>query len=379
MAKRSTLIGIFSTLVISLICLILILAVWLAFDLPRQARRAFGPADPDLSTFQHLSLSARLLLQEDQLKEPSDPSGAPRRFKIEHGESTYAVTDRLESEGLIPSAAAMRDYLVYSGLDTTLQAGQFDLNPRMTTLEIAWALQDATPNEITINILPGWRLEEIAAAIPTSGLEFSSKDFLSTAYRPPQLSPLQGQIPEGVSLEGFIFPDNYRLARKTSVEDFLKTVLADFQIKVDGLMLEGFQRQGLDLYQAVTLASIVQREAVVEDEMPLIASVFLNRLNDGMKLDSDPTVQYAIGYDRKGDSWWKNPLSLDDLQVNSPYNTYRQTDLPPGPISNPGLTALSAIAFPAQSSYFYFRSACDGSGRHNFAETFEQHNLNACP
>jgi UPF0755 protein len=155
--------------------------------------------------------------------------------------------------------------------------------------------------------------------------------------------------------------------------------LSNFSIKVDFAMREGFQHQGLSLYQAVTLASIVQREAVVEDEMPLIASVFLNRLADGIKLDSDPTVQYALGYISRQKSWWKNPLTLDDLQVDSPYNTYRNPGLPPGPIANPSLNALLAVAFPAQTPYYYFRAACDGSGRHAFAKTFAEHQANACP
>ena len=111
----------------------------------------------------------------------------------------------------------------------------------------------------------------------------------------------------------------------------------------------------------------------------MIASVFTNRLRAGMRLDSDPTVQYALGYDPATGRWWKSPLSLDDLQVVSPYNTYQILGLPPGPIANPSLNALRAVAFPAETPYYYFRAACDGSGRHTFAETFEQHQDNACP
>jgi UPF0755 protein len=135
----------------------------------------------------------------------------------------------------------------------------------------------------------------------------------------------------------------------------------------------------LDLYEGVILASIVEKEAVNSDEMPLIASVFHNRLAAGIKLDSDPTVQYAIGYNHEGNSWWKNPLFLGDLEYDSPFNTYIYPGLPPGPISNPSLEAIKAVAFPAQSTYFYFRSACDGQGGHVFAETFEEHVQNACP
>jgi UPF0755 protein len=153
----------------------------------------------------------------------------------------------------------------------------------------------------------------------------------------------------------------------------------NFENQVNSELRGGFSTQGLDLCQAVVLASIVQREAMVEEEMPIIASVFFNRLNSGAVLASDPTVQYALGYNQSQGTWWTNPLSLEDLQVDSPYNTYIYAGLPPGPISNPGLAALKAVAFPAQTPYYYFRAACDGSGRHLFSETFDEHLANECP
>ena len=113
--------------------------------------------------------------------------------------------------------------------------------------------------------------------------------------------------------------------------------------------------------------------------MPLIASVFFNRLAIDMPLQADPTVQYGLGYNTAQATWWTNPLSAQDLQVNSPYNTYVHHGLPPGPISNPGLAALQAVAAPAQSNYYYFQARCDNSGLHNFAETLEQHQQNNCP
>jgi UPF0755 protein len=144
-------------------------------------------------------------------------------------------------------------------------------------------------------------------------------------------------------------------------------------------MRAGFARQGLDVYQAVTLASIVQREAVKSEEQPSIASVFLNRLAAGMRLETDPTIQYALGFDAVTNSWWKSPLLVDDLAIQSPYNTYQNSGLPPGPISNPSLSALQAVAYPAQTPYYFFRARCDGSGLHNFSETFDQHLKNGCP
>ena len=153
-------------------------------------------------------------------------------------------------------------------------------------------------------------------------------------------------------------------------------MLNNFALNLRSDLRAGFSRQGLEVYQAVILASIVQREAVVADEQPIIASVFLNRLRVGMRLQTDPTVQYAIGYDPL---WWKSPLALADLEVISPYNTYLVDGLPPAPIASPTLGALQAVAAPAQTPYYYFRARCDGSGLHTFAETYEAHLQNACP
>lgn len=174
-------------------------------------------------------------------------------------------------------------------------------------------------------------------------------------------------------------PGEYTIKRGINAHDLAKLFVERFDQTVAPEIRDGFARQGLDLKQGVTLASIVQREAVVADEQPIIASVFYNRLTNGMKLESDPTVQYAVGYEPMKQTWWKNPLSTEDLQVDSRYNTYRYAGLPPGPISNPGIEALRAVAYPAQTQYFFFRALCDGSGRHAFAVTFDEHLNNACP
>ena len=214
--KKPALLSAFATTVLILLCLILIVSVWITIDLQNRAERSFGPAGPRLALFQRLSLITRLLLAEKDLTEPLKPTGPVQEFTIEAGESPYSITDRLEQARLIANGAALRDYLVYSGLDTTLQAGEFQLSPKMTAVQIAWALQDATPSEITFRILPGWRMEEIAEALPTSGLEFSQRSLLDIANQPaeylsPETNPLLSQLPPSASLEGFLFPDSYRL------------------------------------------------------------------------------------------------------------------------------------------------------------------------
>jgi UPF0755 protein len=133
------------------------------------------------------------------------------------------------------------------------------------------------------------------------------------------------------------------------------------------------KRTNLDLNQAIILASIIEKETIFAEEAPMIASVFINRLNAGMPLQSDPTVQYALGYSEDQKTWWKNPLSSTDLGINSLYNTYLNDGLPPTPICNPGLNSINAILEPAETDYLFFRAACDGSGRHIFNVLYEDH------
>lgn len=360
-------------------CLSAVLVASVAIGIQNRAYQLFGAPAVNLTAQQRFYLSLQLLLNEQTLLTSQDILGVPRPFEIELGESTSSVLERLENEGFISSASSLRAYLVYRGLDTTLQAGEYELSPQLTPVEIALKLQDATPAFVTFRVLPGWRMEEIAQSLPTSGLNISPDEFLAAARSSITGYSFSGSLPSHATLEGFLFPDSYKFRRDVTVYEFIDTIVENFDQNLTPDIHEGFERQGLDIYRGVILASIVEREAIVEEEMPLIASVFLNRLAIGMNLDSDPTVQYSIGYNPTQNTWWTNPLSYQDLETNSPYNTYRYPSLPPGPIANPGLVALRAIAFPAQSPYYYFRAACDGSGRHSFAETFQQHVNNECP
>jgi peptidoglycan lytic transglycosylase G len=343
---------------------------------PAEASRVYGPPAPSLSFPQRMQYSALLLWYDGLLTQPLDTSGAEQSFTVEVGESVDTVANRLQSVGLIQDAEALRSYMIYSGMDTSMQAGEYKLSTAMSAMDIAHQLQDATPEEVTFVVLPGWRLEEIADSLSTSGLAVTFDEFLNATKTPPhEYDFLAG----AGSIEGFVYPDSYIFSRKISVDEMIHDILRNFSAHLTLDLKNGFEKQGLTVYQAVTLASMVEREAVHEEEQPLIASVYLNRLKIGMKLDADPTVQYAIGYNFLQQSWWTNPLSLLDLQVNSVYNTYKYTGLPPTPIANPGSGALHAIAFPAETTYYFFRAKCDGSGFHEFAETFDEHLQNACP
>ena len=342
-------------------CVLVALGVWAITALPQRAEVAFGPAAPTLGSSQKILLAWQLLQKERELTSPANPFGTEVPFQIELGESPNSVARRLENQNLIPDASAFRDFMVYAGFDTQIQAGDYKISPASPAIEIAYALLDATPAEVPFAILAGWRLEEIAASLPSSGLETSPELFIQEAQHR--------------NLEGYLFPGVYTLPRETTLNHLLEVLAAAFDEAVTSEMEAGFVNQSLSVDDAVRLASIVEREAVVADERPLIASVFLNRLAIGMKLEADPTVQYAVGYQADTGRWWKSPLSKADLELDSPYNTYLYAGLPPGPIASPSLGALQAVAQPEPTDYLFFVVDCNSEmvGQHVFSKTFEEH------
>jgi UPF0755 protein len=361
------------------LCLLAIVVPLIAISIPERALQVFGPPSVELSERQRWTYSLLLLMQEQALTRATDEAATEQDFEIALGESASSVGQRLVDQKLIDNAEAFRNYLVYTGLDKKLQAGRYTLSAAQTPVQIARSMLDPTPKQVDFRILAGWRLEEVAAALPTSGLNISPEVFHAATRTPPPDFPfLPSPLPSS-GLEGFLYPDLYTLPRSLSASELVQILLERFEQQMSAEIQQGLNRQGMSVFQGIILASIVEREAVDDSEMPLIASVFHNRLSKGMKLDSDPTVQYAIGYNNEQRTWWTNPLSLQNLKIDSSYNTYLYSGLPPGPISNPGLAAWRAVAFPADSPYLYFRAACDGSGLHNFARTFEEHLSNGCP
>jgi UPF0755 protein len=357
---------------ILLIAFVLLAALIFFFGIvPARVSQLYGPPAYALSLSQRVQFSMRLFRHNGLLTEPADPNGPAMRFTVAPGESVTDVAARLRQLGLIRNANAFRDYLIYTGLDTSIQAGNYELSAALSTIDIARAMQDATPLEVDFGILPGWRMEEIAASLPTSGLSAAPDEFLASARNPLNFDFLG----DAITNEGFFLPGTYILPRATDADGLVEALVRNFAQHLNSDLADGFANQNLTVYQAVILASLVERESIQTDEMPLIASVFINRLDAGWKLDSDPTIQYALGYEG---NWWPNPLSALDLEIDSPYNTYLVTGLPPAPIANPSLEALSAVSHPADTGYFFFRARCDGSGYHNFAVTLEEHIANGC-
>jgi UPF0755 protein len=354
------------------------LALNVFFAIPAKAETIFGPPSNRISTSQRYLLSYQLVKNQDLLFTPANPGGEPVDITVAPDQTVDSILLDLETQGLIPNRETARDYLVYTGLDTQIQSGNFSLSPALPPIEVIAALLDSTPRDVTLVILAGWRLEEIANSLPTSGLEISADAFITAAGTRGYAVGIMQEVPAGVTLEGFFPPGSYQVERALGAEDLVRLLLTEFDAQLPYEIKNGIEQQGLSFYEGLILASIVEREAVLEEEMPIIASVFHNRLAIGMKLETDPTVQYAVGYNANQGTWWTNPLSLSDLEIDSPYNTYLYPGLPPTPIANPSLAALQAVAFPAQTPYYYFRAACDGSGRHNFSQTYEEHLSYAC-
>jgi UPF0755 protein len=223
-----------------------------------------------------------------------------------------------------------------------------------------------------VTVPEGWRLEQMAEALGGKGL-FDREEFLAACHRASFDYTFLADRPIGATLEGYLFPDTYFVSPKTNAESFLGRMLQTFDERFTAIMREKAAARGMNIHQVITLASIVEREARLPEERPLIAGIYLNRWNLGMTLDADPTVQYALANESASPAtygYWKE-LSPEDLAVDSPYNTYRYIGLPPGPICSPGLDSIQAVLNSELTDYLYFVAQEDGS--HAFAATLEEH------
>ncbi|HBY97414.1 MAG TPA: endolytic transglycosylase MltG [Chloroflexi bacterium] len=326
------------------------------------------------ASFEERLIGLYLALNRDKIEAAGDDP-TPVVFTVEPGENAATIAAALEKAGLIRDEQLFRWLLRYRGADQSLEAGTFQLNRTMTMDEIIVALQQGRLEEISVTLPEGWRAEQVATALEAQGL-FPASEYLAVVSDPSRFDyDFLRDLPPGATLEGFLFPDTYRVIKEQiTPEAFVRMQLETFNQRLTPEMRRAAQERRMTLFQAVILASIVEREAVVAEERPLIAGVFINRWQDGILLNADPTVQYALG--RQDGQWWKRPLLLEDLEVQSPYNTYKVPGLPPGPICNPGADALRATVSAPPTEFYYFVARGDDSGAHVFAKTFEEHQQN---
>ena len=286
-----------------------------------------------------IALSAFLYYKEGTL--PVDKNN-PRQemFVIAKGEDLNAIMQKLEKDHLIRNKVVFFLIVKQMGIEKEIQAGTFRLSTAMTPDQIAKKLTQGS-EDVWVTIIEGLRKEEIADIV-TSELGIPEADFLQNAK------------------EGYLFPDTYLIPRTATAETVHTILTNNFDTKYTAEIAAKAQRLGMTKEEVITLASIVEKEGRGSDR-GVVASVLLRRFKEDYPLQADATVQYALGYQPDIKKWWKPALSLDDLEIDSPYNTYKNPGLPPEPISNPGMSSIEAVVnADPNTPYFFYLHSPDG-------------------
>lgn len=347
--------------------------------------------------FDHLEEN-RLALQV-----PASEDDSPIAFVIGPGTPARAISENLATAGLILDPELFEAYVRSIGRAQELKAGSFLLRASMTPVEIAEVLLSEQAPGIRVTIREGWRLEQVADALQAEGVvsgpayrriaeltsvneldselkesaAVSQGDAQNCCQNADERWPFLTVRPDGATLEGFLFPATYQLPLLSPTADkLIVRQLDSFADRILTLYMQA-ESDGVNppsLYEALIMASIVEREAAAAEDRPVIAGVIFNRLAAGMLLEIDATVQYAMGFQPASGQWWKTPVFLEEYQgVHSPFNTYLHRGLPPGPIASPGEDSFRAVLYPDRHAYYYYVASGDGSGGHVFAETYAEH------
>lgn len=294
---------------------------------------------------------------------PADPKDTePRAVTIQKGTGTSGIAGMLESEGIISSETAFKIFVKITGKDGKLKYGSYEMAPSETLWQIVLKLEKGIQKTIKLTVPEGYTAKQIAARAESLGIT-AYDDFMELVEKPTE--ELKRLIPFDVSgsLEGFLFPDTYDFTADTDAKTVISNMLRNFADKV-GEEISSNLKVDLKPEQVVILASIVEKETLLQSELPIVAGVFMNRLRKSMALQSCSTVQYVLPQP-------KPVLSKEDTLIDSPYNTYLIQGLPPGAISNPGKSAIEAVLEPAVHNYLYFVS--NGDGTQTFSRTYAEH------
>ena len=299
----------------------------------------------------------------------------PVTITIDPGTDADSIAKQLVESEVLASDIHFRTLLMLTGVGSELRAGSYELKPRMPAAEVIRLLRFGLATERLFAVPEGLRIEEVGALIVEAGIA-TQAEWDAVILFPRTESIARGR-PGGAGLNGYLFPASYPLRENITATHLISAMLEALDSALGPVLRAQIAASPFNLHEVLTLASIVEREVVLRDELPIVASVFLNRIEQGIKLDADATVQYAITLGLTGEpkaGWWKIDLTLDDLAIQSPYNTYVSVGLPPGPIANPSLGAVQAVLRPAETHFLYFVARGDGS--HVFAATLEEHNIN---
>lgn len=285
----------------------------------------------------------------------SAPSNSTEKkpFVIRRGEPVSSIAQRLADDGFIRDPFVFRLYLKKEGIGGRIEAGDYKLSQNLTVSQLVLVLQHGLA-ERWFTVIEGLRVEEIAQhAQETLGV--AKEEFLNIAQ------------------EGYLFPDTYLIPVDADSATIAAIMRRTFEVKVDEKLRKDFAKQGMTTDEVVTLASLIEREARTDEERAVISGILRKRMNLGIPLQVDASLQYALGFQphEQKTKWWKQNLTAEDKAIESPYNTYRYPGLPPGPICNPGLASIKAAVYPAGTRYLYYLH--DKEGKVYYAETNEEH------
>lgn len=323
-----------------------------------------------------LLLGGGLYYVQNQLQPPAG-SGKAVEVDIPEGANASVVGQKLHDLNMIKNPTLFKWYLSYQGSSANLKAGKYYVTQGMTMEEIARVLVegDAKYNTVKFTIPEGLTIEQIADVLVKQNLVSDKQAFLNEADNGTFEYPFVQAIPTNAGikhrLEGYLFPDTYEVFQDATPHQIINTMLKQTDSLLTPEWQDQMKKQGLTVHTALTIASLVEREAKVEKERPIISGVIQNRLkaNPPMKLQIDATVQYALGKT-------KETLLYKDLEIESPYNTYLHDGLPPGPIASPGRDSIQAALYPAVHDFYFYVTKNDGTGEHYFAHSYEEHQKN---
>lgn len=327
-------------------------------------------------------------------REQSDEIGRPVTIEVTDVDDGGTLSDKLTDAGLVRYGIWFETRYRFSGAE--LQPGTYTLRKGMSVGEIIDAItvpdegeqtaqegddaasQEAPAEAIEVTFIEGQRIEEYAASLVEAGWTGDPQAFidLASTRADPETWSFLASVPEDQGLLGFLFPDTYTFRANAAPQDIIDYMLSQFDAQYTTEMRQQTDASGMSIYEVVTVASIVEREAAVEEERTTIAAVYLNRLEQGEQLQADPTKQFAVG---TAEEWW--PQLDGDLiaqATESPYDTYIIEGLPPGPISNPGIRSIQGVLQPDDVDYIYMVSKNDGSDTHAFTNSLEEHEQNIC-
>jgi len=295
-----------------------------------------------------------------QLNLPFSAFGEEVFVELPRGTGTVRIAEMLETSGVVRSRwLLLAARLLRPG--SKLQAGEYRFHKRASALEVYDRIARGDVFYIPFTVPEGANMFEIGASLEAAGI-MESEEFLRRARNP---DPIRDLAPDAPSLEGYLFPSTYWISRSTTAAELCRRLTGEFRRVWQELNAQA------PPHETVTLASMVEKETAVPAERELVASVFRNRLELGMKLDCDPTTIYAALLEGR----YRGRIHVSDLQDKNPYNTYQHAGLPPGPIANPGLASLKAALTPADSNYLYFVARPGGSGEHSFSASLQQHQV----